>query len=106
MIVGVKKRSNSKDIFDLGVLQEIRTRTYLVMDYTSKEVVKSKDFYGSDALVILFDKLHRKWSDSKYFWTKENRIIKICDNILPEECNNSDCKYRFKCMTSFVGEDK
>jgi len=115
MIVGLKKRADSKIIYDLGFVEweqiSTVTRVTIVTDYINS-AYNSKDdrtvTYGY-RMIRSFNKhvgRKRKWGGNEptnVFYAKidDKKYIKICDSN-PKQCQNSECGHKFKCLTASI----
>lgn len=103
MIVGLKRRRASKGFYELGVLENVTTKTEVIVTYDQKKPLKVRNYRKAMALVKAFNPCKRGRSyiwETDYVWTQPHLIVKICDNIKPASCRNEKCPYRFRCFTA------
>jgi hypothetical protein len=114
LIVGLKKRRNSKKVYTLAVVELEETLNHTVelkidkAKYTTlyKWVPREINRKVHRYLVRSFDRLNLKWAEYRR-WVPDYLVEKICDNTEPGKCSNQElvsCPYRFKCLTTKLSE--
>ena len=102
MIVGVKKRRNSKDIYGLGktVFRTITERIFTSQINPST----NRESHSDITCVELFERFDGRvpWG-WPYVTTKTYLVVDICDSEEPASCaadKYATCQYRFRCFTA------
>ena len=90
MIVGVKRRSNSRKIYDIGVvLHEATDWRGGICGYSIRTF--NINSYGR----------HYRYSTNEV-WHPIRRVVIICDEKEPSNCENETCEHRFTCFTNDI----
>ncbi len=110
MIVGVKKRRNSKVAYGLGHLVNRVQSDKITTHY--EDPFQVHETHSDKTLVWLFEELPGQVSPwaYPYVWTNTYQVIELCDSEKPASCaaeQYEKCQYRFRCFTaSNKGLDK
>jgi len=102
MVVGLKKRRNSKKFYDLAVLDMTFEKREISTTYRKSGVVVSRDYRKGYAIIECFNTNVTRYGYSLGGWRtiRLDLFEKICDEDNPSKCKNEGCKYRFQCYTS------
>ncbi len=101
MIVGVKRRRNSRDIYGLGQ-PVFRVERNVVRTFYN-EPFRSNETHLDKIVVKLFEPRLTRWGNDSHIWTNSYQVVEICDFDKPATCGAEryeKCPYRFKCFTA------
>jgi hypothetical protein len=111
MIVGLKRRRNSHDYYELGTLMMSERRLIKKIRYADYEVINEPNNWHTSVTrvyepSIITDKDNTtylvKTFEGRFTWLNDYLCDKLCDYITPNECTRTDCPNKFRCYTMRV----
>ena len=110
MIVGLKRRKESKSFYDLGLVHSIRWEKHETKWERPPNPCHEYNWTRYEMVVRSFE-THRRGFRGRNLTNgitlyAEHLAEKICDEEQPHLCKNDECKFKFRCVTSNVCSDE